>query len=110
MTKASMSTPVITLAIAKRKDNPCTKSGVGKCYRYSEPGHRFNEYPKRSPVNMADIEEEDDVLIKTEPEDSDFIKEHGKPVLCCSEGSLQSEDPRHYTTAPKFLFKVFSQR
>jgi len=31
---------------------------------------------------MADYEEEDDVLIETEPEDSDFIKEHGDVVAC----------------------------
>ena len=31
---------------------------------------------------MVDYEEEDDVLIETEPEDSDFIKKHGDPIAC----------------------------
>ena len=31
---------------------------------------------------MANYEEENDVLIETEPEDSDFIKEHGDPISC----------------------------
>jgi len=29
---------------------------------------------------MADYEEEDDILIKTEPADSDFVEEHGEPI------------------------------
>ena len=31
---------------------------------------------------MADYEEENNVVIKTKPEDSDFIKEHGDHVAC----------------------------
>jgi len=38
--KASTSTTITNSAIAKRKDNPYTKPGVGKCYRCDEPGHR----------------------------------------------------------------------
>jgi len=29
---------------------------------------------------MADYEEEDDMLIETESEDSDFVEEHGDPI------------------------------
>ena len=36
----------------------------------------------RRQVNMAEYEEEDDVLIEIEPEDSDFVEEHGDPVAC----------------------------
>jgi len=34
------------------------------------------------PVNMADYEEEDDVLTETESEDSDFVEEHREPITC----------------------------
>ena len=33
-------------------------------------------------INIADYEEEDDVLVETDPEDSDFVEEHGDPVSC----------------------------
>jgi len=62
--KASTSTPT-TPAIAKSKDNSYTKPGVGKCYRRDEPEHKSNECQKRKTVNIADYEEEDDVLIET---------------------------------------------
>jgi len=52
-------------AIAKSKDNSYTKPGVGKCYRRDEPEHKSNECQKRKTVNIADYEEEDDVLIET---------------------------------------------
>jgi len=31
---------------------------------------------------IADYEEEDDVIVETEPKDSDFVKEHVDPVTC----------------------------
>jgi len=31
---------------------------------------------------MANYEDEDEMLIDTEPEDSDFVKEEGKAVTC----------------------------
>jgi len=31
---------------------------------------------------MADYEDEDEVLIETEPEDSDFVEEEGKVATC----------------------------
>jgi len=31
---------------------------------------------------MTDYEEEDDMLIEIEPEDSEFVKEHRDPVAC----------------------------
>ena len=63
--KASTSTQTTNPTIAKSKKNPYTKSGVGKCYKCRESRHRSNECPKRRPVNIADYEEEDDVLIET---------------------------------------------
>ena len=47
LAKSSTSTPTITPAITKSKDNPYTKSGVGKCYKCGEPGYTSNECPKR---------------------------------------------------------------
>ena len=34
---------------------------------------------------MADYEDKDEVLIETEPKDSDFVEEHGDPVGCVSQ-------------------------
>jgi len=65
----------------KGKKNSYAKPGVGKCYKCGEPGHRANECSKRRTVNMADYEDEDEVLIETEPEGSDFVEE-GKAVNC----------------------------
>ena len=31
---------------------------------------------------MTDYKEEGDVLIETEPEDSDFVEEHEEPIAC----------------------------
>jgi len=50
-----------------------------------------NECSKRRPVNIADYEEEDDVIIETEPKDSDFIEEHGNPVTCIIQKVLCSQ-------------------
>jgi len=36
---------------------------VDKCYRCGEFEHMSNECSKRRPVNMADYEDEDEVLI-----------------------------------------------
>ena len=82
MTKSSTSTPIITLPVAKSKDNPYSKPGIGNCYRCDELGHKSNECRKRIQVNTVDYEEEDDVLIETELEDSDFIEEHGYSITC----------------------------
>ena len=45
-----------------------------------EPGHRSNECHKRRPINMADYEDEDEVLIETKPEDSYFVKKKEKQL------------------------------
>ena len=82
MAKAPVSTPTINPAVAKGKENPYTKPGISKCYKCGEPEHKSNEYPKRRQVNMADYEEEDEVQIEIEPEDSDFAEEHGDLVAC----------------------------
>ena len=63
----------------KGKENLYAKPGVGKCYRCSEPGS--NECPKRRPISMTDYENEDEVLIETEPEDSDIVEE-GEAATC----------------------------
>ena len=75
--KAPMSTSIINPAVEKGKENPYTKLGINKCYKYNKSGHKSNECSKRKQVNMADYEDEDEVQIETEPEDFDFTKEHG---------------------------------
>jgi len=80
--KASTSTPATTLAFTKSKDNTYTKPKVSKYYRCGEPKHRSIECPKKRPINMVDYEEKDDVLIETEPEDSNFVEEHGENIAC----------------------------
>jgi len=89
-TKASILIPATTPAVAKSKDNPYSKPGIGKWYRCGESGHKSNECPKRRQVNMADYEEEDDVLIETELEDSDLVEEHDNPVACVIQKVLYS--------------------
>ena len=70
MNPATAAAPTI-----KDKENSYAKPGVGKCYRCGEPEYMSNECPKRRPVNMTDYEDEDEVLIEIEPEDSDFVEE-----------------------------------
>ena len=68
----------LTTAIApttKVKENPYTKLRVDKCYRHRELEHKSDECPKRRFVNMTDYDDEDEVLIETESEDSDFVEE-----------------------------------
>ena len=77
-----MSTSATSPTISKCNDNPYTKSRVDKYYRRGEPEHRYNERPNRRLINMADYEEEDDVLIETKSEDSDFVEEYGEPIAC----------------------------
>ena len=40
---------------------------------------------------MADYEEEGNVLIETEPEDFDFIEEHGDLIACVIQKVLYSQ-------------------
>ena len=54
---------------------------------------------------MADYEEENDVLIEIEPEDSDFIKEYDDPVTCIIQKVLCSQKIPYTTQS-----KVFGQR
>ena len=65
----STSTPSTTAIAAKSKENPYAKPGVGECYMCGRPGRKSNKCPKRRQVNMANYEDEDEVEIKTEPED-----------------------------------------
>ena len=47
-TKAPAAAAVTTAApVAKGKENPYAKSGVGKCRKCGELVHKFNECPKR---------------------------------------------------------------
>ena len=70
-----MSVPATTNAApTKGKENPYTKPEIGKCYRCGEAEHKSNECPKRREINMTDYE--DEVQIKTKPEDSDFTQEY----------------------------------
>ena len=75
-------------AIVKSKDIPYIKPGVGKYYRCGEPEHKSNEWLKRRLVNTADYEGKDDVLVETEPEDSDFVEEHGESIACVGQKVL----------------------
>jgi len=56
--------------VAKGKENPYVKPGIGKCYRCGESGHKSNECPKRKQVNMADYEEEEEGELEIDPDDS----------------------------------------
>ena len=59
LTNAPVSAPTTTNPPAtKSKENPYAKFGVGKCYRYGEPGHKSNECPKKKQVNMIDYKDE----------------------------------------------------
>jgi len=64
----------------KGKENTYAKPRVGKCYRCGEPGHMSIECPKRRPVDMADYEDEDEVLIKTELDSLSKKKEKHPPA------------------------------
>jgi len=66
----------------KSKENPYAKPGVGKYYKCGESGHKSNECPKKRPVNMKDYEDEDEVLIETEPKNFDFVEEDGEVATC----------------------------
>jgi len=85
--KAPMSTPTTNSVVAKGKKNPYTKPEIDKCYRCDEHGHKSNEGPKRRPVNMVDYEDEDEMQIETEPEDSDFA-EDGEVATCVTQRLL----------------------
>ena len=66
-TSPANSTTIAALT-TKRKENPYAKLRIGKYYRCGEPRHRSNECPKRRPLNMADYEDDDEVLLETESE------------------------------------------
>ena len=77
--KAPTSTPIIAHAIAKSKDTPYTKPGVGKCYNVANLNTGPMSARRGGPSIWQDYEE-DDVLLETGLEDSDFIEEHGELV------------------------------
>jgi len=57
---------------------------------------------------MADYEDEDEMWIETEPEDSDFVAE-GEGPPACPAVAMQQKEPRHHTKASEFLLKVFGK-
>ena len=83
-TQQTIKAPVsaLTTAAAKGRENPYTNPGVGMCYRCGEPEHKSNVCPRRRQINMADYEDEDNVEIETELEDSDFAEEHRESAIC----------------------------
>ena len=59
---------------------------------------------------MTDYEEENDVLVDIEPENSDFIKKTWRSYrLRYSESALEPEELRHHAETSNLLLKVFSQ-
>jgi len=82
-----------TAATAKNKENSYIKSGVGKCYRCGEHGHRFNECPKRRQINLADYEDEGEEEVEIEDlDESDFAEEQGDPVACVVQKLLCNQE------------------
>jgi len=81
-TDAPTTKSVMTTPTTKGKENPYAKPVVSKCYLCGEPEHKSNECPKRRQVNMADYEDENEVKIEIEPEDSDFAEEHRESAAC----------------------------
>ena len=68
--------PSITIiTVIKSKGNSYSKSGIDKCYRCGEPGHRSNEYPKMKQANIADYRDEGEGVMIEEASDSDFAQE-----------------------------------
>jgi len=79
---ASPANPRTTSApTTKGNEISYAKPGVGKYYKCGEPEHKSNECPKMRHINMANYEDEDEVLIKTEPEDSDFVEKKNQPPV-----------------------------
>ena len=79
-------------------------------YRSGERGHKSNEYLKRRLGNMTNYEDEDEVLIETEPEDSEFVKEEGEAATCVIQRLLcNQKNPdttqRHQIFYSRYLVK-----
>ena len=59
---------------------------------------------------MVDYEEKDDVLIETEPEDSNFVEEHGENIACVIQKVLCNQKvPDTIQWHQILLFKMFGQ-
>jgi len=93
---------------AKSKKNPYTKPGVGKCHKCGEPEHKFNECPERRQVDMADYENEGEVEIETEPDDSDFAEEHGDVVTCIIQKLLCNQKAFDTTQRHQIFYSMCS--
>jgi len=100
-----------TTLTTKGKENPYSKLGVSKCYRCGEPGHKSHECPRRRQVDIANYEDEDEVKIESESEDSDFVEKHEESATCMVQQLLYNQKAtRRYTMTSNLLLKVFVQK
>ena len=100
------STTIIT--VIKSKGNSYSKSGIDKCYRCGETGHRSNECPKMKQANIADYRDEGEGVMIEEASDSDFAQEHGDHVARVVQKLLCNQN-FHFTMTSNLLFKIFGQ-
>ena len=61
--------PANTIPPKVTPKNPYARPGSDKCYRCGQPGHRSNQCPRRSTVNLIKLEEE--CIFDTEKDDNE---------------------------------------